>query len=194
MNKSILAGIMISLGCIIYLIVGGPIGAILFSVGLISVVTFKLELFTGKAGLLATNEIKSTELGIIWIGNFIGTMGTAMIASMLPKGKEIAEAALEIVRVRAEQDALTNLLLGVFCGIAMYIAVAGFAKTGNYLFCILPVVFFILCGFNHCVADMFYTATIPITSWRQWAHLLPTTIGNIIGTNLIPLIQRDSPF
>jgi formate/nitrite transporter FocA (FNT family) len=40
----------------------------------------------------------------------------------------------------------------------MYVAVTGFAKTSKYLFLIMPVAFFILAGFNHCVADMFYSA------------------------------------
>ena len=102
MNKSILAGIMISLGCIVYLVVGGPLGAFLFSIGLISVVTFKLNLFTGKAGLLTTNEIDMNELAVIWFGNFIGTAGAAMITSMIPRGKEIAEAAEKIIAIRTE--------------------------------------------------------------------------------------------
>jgi formate/nitrite transporter FocA (FNT family) len=52
---SILAGMLIAMSGIAYLTVGGPIGASLFSLGLLAILHFKLELFTGKAGLLATN-------------------------------------------------------------------------------------------------------------------------------------------
>ena len=47
--KSILAGIMISLGCYINLRIGGVVGAIMFSLGLMSVILFGYNLFTGKA-------------------------------------------------------------------------------------------------------------------------------------------------
>ena len=46
---------MISLGCTVYLKIGGIVGAILFSIGLLGVVTYQLNLFTGKAGFLELN-------------------------------------------------------------------------------------------------------------------------------------------
>ena len=90
---SILAGIMIAIGGIVYLEVGGIIGAFLFSMGLLAVLNFKLELFTGKAGLLATNEIDWYSLGRIWIGNFIGTLITASVMASTSKGAILAEKA-----------------------------------------------------------------------------------------------------
>ena len=58
MIKAILAGFMIAMGAGLYLTVGGPVGAFLFSVGLLTILKFGFYLFTGKAGLLATKEIK----------------------------------------------------------------------------------------------------------------------------------------
>ena len=55
MYLSILAGIFISLGCIVYLSIGSIAGALLFAVGLCAVLHFKAELFTGKVGLWVTN-------------------------------------------------------------------------------------------------------------------------------------------
>ena len=54
---SILTGFLIGVGGIINLYIGGIEGAFFFSLGLITIVIFKGELFTGKAGLLTTNEI-----------------------------------------------------------------------------------------------------------------------------------------
>lgn len=54
---AILAGFMIGVGAIINLIVGGIWGAIFFSLGLMTIIYFKFNLFTGKAGLLMTREI-----------------------------------------------------------------------------------------------------------------------------------------
>lgn len=188
---SIFAGFMIGLGGIAYLTIGGPIGAIFFSLGLITVLTFKLELFTGKAGLLATKEIKPKELVRIWIGNFIGASVCGLLVSMTPLGQVLSEKAAGILATRSQALPQVNLIYGVFCGMLMSIAVMGFKATGNYLFAIAPVAFFILCGFNHCVADMFYTS-IGFNEWQELLHLIPTTIGNVIGCVMPPLLLRNT--
>ena len=185
---SILAGFLIGMGGIIYLTLGGTVGALFFSLGLIIIVTFKFNLFTGKAGLLATGEITPVELFAIWCGNFIGAIFGAVAASVLPQAKLITNRAAEIVALRVANPPLVNFALGIMCGLLMYIAVTGFAKTSNYLFLIFPVAFFILAGFNHCVADMFYT-TLGASHIKEMAHLIPTTLGNIVGTNIIPYVN-----
>lgn len=183
---SILAGFLIAMGGIINLTLGGIPGALFFSLGLLTIVTFKYELFTGKAGLLTTGEIKPWKLFTIWLGNFIGAAACALMVSATPSAETLATKAAAIVALRSGQLAIVNLLLGIYCGMLMYIAVTGFKYSQNYLFIIMPVAFFILCGFNHCVADMFYTS-LGATEWKHYLHLIPTTIGNIIGCNLIPL-------
>ena len=180
---SVLAGIMISMGCIVYLTCGGPIGAALFSIGLLTILVFKFELFTGKAGLLATNEIAGRKLLDIWCGNFVGTFITALIIYATPKGVELSALAEEIVQVKAANGDLVNFIYGVACGLLMYIAVSSW-KHGP-IYTIIPVATFILCGFNHCVADMFYLH-LGSTSFLDYGMLIPTTVGNIIGTMLIP--------
>lgn len=83
---AILAGFLIAMGGIVNLTLGGLAGAIFFSLGLMTIVTFKYDLFTGKAGLLATGEIKTKRLIGIWFGNFIGTLACAMMVSVTPSG------------------------------------------------------------------------------------------------------------
>ena len=180
---SILAGMMISMGCIVYLICGGPIGATLFSVGLLTILVFKFELFTGKAGLLATNEITGRKLLDIWCGNFVGTLITAFVIYITPKGVELSALAAEIVQTKAANGELVNFIYGVFCGLLMYIAVT--AWKYNPIYAIMPVVVFILCGFNHCVADMFYL-NLGSLSFLDYGMLIPTTTGNIVGAMIIP--------
>lgn len=186
---SILAGFLIAMGGIINLTLGGIPGALFFSLGLLTIVTSEYELFTGKAGLLTTGEIKPWELCKIWLGNFIGAIACAWMASQIPSAEILVNKASAIVALRSGQPAMINLLLGIYCGILMYIAVTGFKNSQSYLFIVMPVAFFILCGFNHCVADMFYTS-LGATEWKHYLHLIPTTIGNIIGCNLIALANR----
>ena len=187
--RAIAAGFLIAMGGIVNLTVGGVWGAIFFSLGLMTIITFKFDLFTGKAGLWATNDIDFIPLMKIWYGNFIGTLVCAVGILLTPAGLALQEKAASIVALRTDQTATENFILGIFCGLLMYIADFGFQKTKNYLFCIAPVAFFILCGFNHCVADMFYV----FVGGGQASDLLcliPTTFGNIVGCNLIPIINR----
>lgn len=94
MILSILAGIAISVGCILYLTIGGIAGAILFCVGLSTILIFKWNLFTGKAGLLITQEISVVKLSEIWLGNLIGTALTAMAISLTPIGEKLMNSQI----------------------------------------------------------------------------------------------------
>lgn len=91
---------MIGIGAIINLTLGGIAGALFFSLGLFTIITFQFELFTGKAGLYAVNEIKIVKLIEIWIGNFIGTFAAAIMILMTPQGYGLADSASKIVSTR----------------------------------------------------------------------------------------------
>ena len=183
---SIVAGMMIAIGGIIFLTLSGLEGALLFSMGLLTILCLKLELFTGKAGLLATKEITPGKLLEIWIGNFIGTLGMALMLLLTPRGAELSNKAMEIVAIRLANGFFVNLIYGIFCGMLMFMAVKTWQFTnGNPFYAIMPVGIFIVCGFNHCVADMFYLHMGCLHFSDYWV-LIPTTIGNLAGTNIIP--------
>lgn len=126
---SILAGFMIGVGGTVYLTVGGPVGAFLFATGLFTIITFKLELFTGKAGLLATREISGRKLTEIWCGNFIGTMLAALGGSVGPNHVLLESKAAAIVQAKLANGTIENFIAAIFCGLLMYVAVSGFAKN-----------------------------------------------------------------
>ena len=83
---SIIAGILIALGGVAYLQIGGPVGAVLFSIGLLTILHFKCELFTGKAGLLATRAIRPIKLVGIYCGNLIGCAAMGLLLSLTNLG------------------------------------------------------------------------------------------------------------
>lgn len=124
--NSLLAGIFIGLGAVVYLQVGGLAGAFLFSIGLLAVLRFEAELFTGKAGLLVTKEISPWKLAEIWLGNFLGTFLVMILLCGSPLGGVIAKTARAIVAMRTANGVWGNLVLAIPCGILMYIAVTAF--------------------------------------------------------------------
>lgn len=181
---SVLAGLFIGIAGRIYLKVGGVPGAILFAAGLIVILLFGLKLFTGKAGLFATRDIKLTELGGIWIGNFFGT---ALAAEALPSIS--IETARGIIQARLAQGFFPTLFYGILCGLLMYAAVTGYKQTQNIFVPAFCVAAFILCGGNHCVADMFYLHAGSSSFLDYWI-LIPITLGNFIGCNAIPAVKE----
>lgn len=152
--------------------------------GLMIILSFQMELFTGKAGLLVTREIDWLKLAEIWVGNFLGTFLVAALYSMTPAGVALAVEAAEIIAVRVSNGYLVNFLLGIGCGVLMFVACRFYDKLGpGYI--VFPIAVFILAGFNHCVADMFYLH-MNCTEFLAYKVLIPTTIGNLVGCNIIP--------
>ena len=187
MTQSILAGMMIALAAGIYLIVGGPLGAILFSLGLLTILHFQFQLFTGKAGLLVQNKITPLELIKIYFGNFIGCGAGSIV--LLGSGLSIIEPAAAIIATRVSNSWFENIFLGIICGILMYIAVESYISAPYMT--VMCVSIFILFGANHCIADIVYmflaadTETfVPMTT-----AIFYTTLGNVIGASIIPYSQ-----
>ena len=75
----------------------------------------------------------------------------------------------------------------IYVGVESYLANPH--ELGKYLGMVLGVVVFILCGFEHCVADMFYFA---MGGWslRALVCLVVITLGNALGGVIFPLAKR----
>ena len=186
----ILAGVMVSLGGAVLLSVDDRyIGAALFSIALLSICYFGFNLYTGKVGFLwnahGREELSMAFLGLV--GNFLGTLLIGvLIGAALPQLRETALAACE---KRLTQLPMQSLLRGFFCGILMYTAVWIYREkktVTGILFCI-PV--FILSGFEHSVADMFYFALAGLYQLRALLFLLLVVLGNSLGGLFIPAVQ-----
>lgn len=189
---SILAGICISLGGVAFLKVGGIIGAVLFSFGLISVVCYKMKLYTGVSGFVETKQ-DWIELPVIILGNIVGcALLAAAIKTAIP---EMVDKAQSIVEARADKGFWNVTLLAVFCGFIMT-TVVNFARQKMWLPLLFGIPLFIMCGFVHSIADAFYyTLALNPTEWTgQYAIVyLASIIGNFIGCNLYRTLQLAAP-
>lgn len=161
----------------------------MFSVGLMSVILFRYKLFTGKAGLLTTKEISLWELIRIWFGNFVGVCFISLVVSFSPFTEEIMQKSMVIMQAREAAGYIPSVLLAIPCGMLMYMAVSAKDNPMQLLYVGMCVVAFIMCGFYHCVADMFYTVAGALNR-HQWLNLLCVTGGNLIGCNLIPIVKQ----
>lgn len=196
--KSLMSGILIGIGGIVYLSTDNKyIGAFLFSLGLFTIIQFGFSLYTGKVGYIPENKpayIK--DVLITLLGNICGTAFTAAAIFPTHIWNTIHEKAADIINLKTGDSFFSQIILGFFCGMLMYIAVENGKicrkkghDTSAVFGTVLPVMVFILCGFNHSVADCFYLfAAAPCL--KGVLYILTVAIGNAVGGMMIPFIKK----
>ena len=190
--KSLMAGLMIAIGGTAYLSCENRVvGALLFTTGLITICNLGYLLFTGKVCYALENDASYiVKLLLIALGNLAGCIVYGMaIQKYLP---QIAEKAADVCQTKLLQTGGQTFFLAILCGILMYIAVVTFRnQTGmsRYVGIVTCVPAFILCGFEHSIADAVYLgmAGLPAGSWR---FLLIVLLGNAVGGLLFPALQK----
>ena len=207
-RKSVLAGILISIGAMFALSVRGmgPLAqGLCFSVGLFGVLCCGARLFTGSV-LLSANDVWRhktpltdvvVSLSTIWAFNMIGAVTIALMASQMG----FDGTAPSFAKAHIPEPEL--LLRSTLCNVMVCMAVHMYNMTGTMYLrwirfgvwcdpilnalacCVLPVACFVACGFEHSVADMFY---MPLGLMQGAVSLLDcvrvicvTTLGNLIG-------------
>lgn len=188
---AILAGLAIGIGGTIYLTLENKIiGSFMFAVGLYTIVVHGLNLFTGKIGYVVEKDASYLlDVTLIWIGNLIGTWLCAKMVS-ITRIFSIQEVAQTICTVKVNDSLLSLFILGIFCGFLMYVAVDGYKQTKNPILLFICVSTFILCGFEHCIADMFYFSMAHMWNVQTLLVILIITLGNTVGSILIPLTKK----
>jgi formate/nitrite transporter FocA (FNT family) len=174
------------MGGVAFLKVGGIIGAVLFTFGLLTVVHYALKLYTGTAGFFDVREWRSwRDLFVIIIGNAIGCSAVAYVVhNAIP---DLIQVSQSIVEKRLAIGNFGCFLLAICCGFIMTTAVQ-FGREGKFLPLLFGVPLFIMCGFTHSIADAFYfvnsiTPEYPLTISIVVLWLFEI-LGNFVGCNL----------
>ena len=183
--RAILAGMMIGIGGCVYL--GCEVkwvGAILFAVGLFTIFSFRLDLYTGKVGYVFDNDRSYIPyLLVVILGNFIGCL---ILGLMMP-----LDAASNLAQVKLDNYSFLPVLFkGVLCGMLMFIAADCYKNTKSFIATFVCVPVFILAGFEHSIADMFYFCSAGAFSPESLIFILTVLIGNAIGGFLIPVCRK----
>lgn len=190
--KSIFAGIMIGIAGTVYLRVDNNIvGAFLFSIGLLVICMYGMNLYTGKIGYILINKLNYIyELLITILGNFIGTFLVARLV-LLTRFKSVSDKAVDLVNLKLNDNLFSIFILAVLCGILMYIAVNNYKKINNeigkYSCIFMCVMVFILSGFEHSIANMYYISVANLLSLKSLLYILIMILGNSVGSVLIAL-------
>lgn len=194
---------------------------LVFPVGLMMIVFVGGELFTGNCLMFMGVLNGQVTLGncirnlfVVYFSNMAGALGIDLLL-MASGNLNYSNGLLGAytIKIGVAKLAITpgaGIASGILCNILVCIAIlmAAAAKdvTGKILAILFPIWAFVICGFEHCVANMFYipmavmaaknphyvqvameqygltAEQIAGVSWVQGLHnLIPVTIGNIIG-------------
>ncbi len=216
--SGILAGIYIGFGALAATTVGAfgglPTGlakflaASIFCVGLVLVVIPGSELFTGNilmsAGLVTRVSSLRKVLRnwiFVYLGNFTGAilLALAVFGSGL-LGSAVGENAAGIATAKLQIPFGQALLRGVLCNmlvcLAVIMAVGSKTNFGKILCIYFPITAFVLSGFEHSVANMYFLPAGLLVQGEFisrfgsiFSNLIPVTIGNVIGGLLIILLH-----
>ncbi len=193
--NGLLAGILIAIGGSVFLACYGEgsllsriIGAVFFSVALLCICYKGYALFTGKVGFIPERHDRAAISVLLWglLGNALATVLLGLcLRYALPA---LAEPAELICAAKLTQAWWQTLVRGIFCGFLMYLAVSIYRdkQTVVAIFFCVPV--FILAGFEHSIANMFYFGAAGRLSLESALYLLIVVLGNAIGGMLLPAL------
>lgn len=218
--SAILAGCYIALGGALSLTVGygfpgltasNPalqklLCGVMFPIGLILVVTLGAELFTGNNALLIppfmTRQCSLTDIIRNWVtvylGNFVGAVAFTLLMvyyAGLTDAELYRDAAVGIAEAKVSMSWGVVFVKGIGANwcvcMGVWMALATRSFTGKILGCWIPVMAFVVFGYEHCIANMFYFPLgmlhgADVTVWQAIVrNMIPSTLGNIVGGALM---------
>ncbi len=192
--RSLLSGFLIGFGCLVYVVCENRyIGAFLFALGLLTILIKGYYLYTGRVG----DWVPSATLKLLVMFCCNG-IGAALCSYMFTFTRLDLSAVQTIAATKLNDGLLSVFILSLGCGAMMHLAVFNFKQERHPLYVIMPIMFFIICGFEHCVANSGYfaMAKVPLNLdllIRLALMVIGNGIGSLIFTKLIsvPLTTKN---
>lgn len=187
------AGIMIAIGGSVFLSCDSKyVGAVLFSVALLCICYLGYYLFTGKIGYLANDFSKNNILNLS-VGLAVNLIVTFLLGLLISFAiPNLLDKAYIMCTAKLDQTFLITFIRAFFCGVLMYTAVEIFKEKKTPLGIIFCIPVFILCGFEHSIADMFYFGVSGIFTIKILTFELAAVLGNTVGGLILPLLSKIS--
>jgi len=193
LKSAFVAGICIGIAGIGFLATRDIVGSVLFAFALLTVVAYKLSLYTGTAGFIKKGEL--SLLILVFLGNVCGCLAMSLLARLSPL--PLQESAQSILEGRLAMGPLHGGLLSIACGFIMTTAVT-YACKGNNLPLLFGVPLFITYGYPHCMADAFFYLCVPLDFWLAnlgsiLSFYICIVLGNFVGCNFYRLVMGSNP-
>ncbi|HYG85447.1 MAG TPA: formate/nitrite transporter family protein [Azospirillum sp.] len=156
------------------------LGGLAFTLGLVLVMVGGAQLFTGDALMVmgwASGRLRVAEMmrvwGLVWIGNFVGAAGTALLVFLSGQyafgHAEVGRTALYIANAKTALPVWNAFFLGILCNVlvclAVWLSLGARSVADKIVALVFPITAFAAAGFEHCVANMYF---IPLGALIQW--------------------------
>ena len=220
------AGAFIAFGALFFMvfIAGGElpwgvqrfVGGLAFCLGLVLVLVCGAELFTGNSLMVCALNSKKISFAqllkswvVVWVGNFVGALLIVALVYFAKiwslDGNAVADTMVSVAAGKVTPDWLTIFFRGILCNVfvclAVWIGFAGKTVVDKVIGILLPISAFVACGFEHCVANMFFLPMGAIMHAAGFGadvagagalnvagiamNLSAATLGNIVGGALL---------
>lgn len=175
---------MIGIGALINTRCSNPyVGAFLFSFGLLTILNMEGLLYTGRIGYFNLKDDIRYQIGQyleILLCNMIGVLFIAALSINLNS---------HVFLNKLNHNLFYTLASSILCGIMMYIAVELWKNKKSNLYIIMAIMIFVLGGFDHCIANMYYWAINPVQACQP--RVIVFFIVNITGNTFGSLLMRS---
>ena len=193
--RGIFAGLMIGIGCTVYLACPNKlVGSLLFSAGLFFILSNGGSLLTGLCGLKTPWKTLAAVLGF-------NTLGALIAGALSWPAMKLAQPAAELVANKLAANPLSWLTNGILCGMLVHLAVTGYKRAKDAPIALASVLYgvpaFIVAGFEHSIADLGYLAiALPALSFgeilKMLGMILVVIAGNVIGSKALRICLEDA--
>ena len=178
------------------------VGGLSFSLGLILVIVGGAELFTGNNLIVmawANGRITKTQIlrnwSIVYVGNFFGAIGTAIIVYFAGfadgNGGGVGDTMLKIGEVKCGLGWLEAIVAGIGCNVlvclAVWLCMSCRTVADKILAIIFPITAFVATGMEHCVANMYFVPAAMLVGFGRGLKSSEITVSSFIFNNLIPV-------
>lgn len=194
-SRSVLAGLMIALASAVNISCNNRYaGAVMFSVGLITICCLNLNLFTGKIGYSWKSGGQRARYYItVWLGNLVGSVFCGVSVRAIKP--ELVSKAAQMCQDKLDMNFAQLFISGCLCGVLVHTAVHIYNNVsdpvGKHLGILSCVPAFVLAGLGHCIADMFYFS-LCVSSLKgllmALIAVLLVTAGNAVGAVIFDII------
>ena len=198
--KSMLAGFCIVIGSTGYLILKSydmtVLGAFVFALGLYAIIHFHLWLFTSKISGVITHKPKYIiDVVICFVTNILSVMLMSFLLLQTRLGPTLTEMSKQLVEVKMNDTWYSILILSFMCGGLIYLAVNGHHKcdygAGKLAFVFLSIFIFIICSYEHVIANACYFTYAKFFSWKALFYFFLMMAGNSIGAIFTQGIRKN---
>ena len=213
--SGIFAGAFIAFGALCSQIAGADTSfrvaqAAVFPIGLVMVVLVGAELFTGNnllAYAVCTKAISPMQMLKNWIFVYLGNLAGSLFVAFLAVyggtggllsgavGETMISTAVSKCGLSVPQMLMRGILCNILVCIAVWNAIRADNTAGKVLAAFLPTFAFVLCGFEHCIANMYFIPAgmmaaglyggAEMSAAGAIVNILVVTVGNVAGGALL---------